>query len=156
MRKIDKLYPPGYPLKEELTALAWFVGLAFCFSLRYLFRLSRMVRALYIYKGPERFVRPDAVAESFSELTRGSFIFFLAPLLFLAIMSVGHYVYYWRQTKSIYVMRRIPRRGVVFASCIKGTVFGALGVMLGVALLYGLYLGLYFLVVPAQCLPRMI
>lgn len=153
---MERLYPPGYPWKGELFVVVGFWGMAFVFSLKFLLRLWGMTWNLYIYEGTERFLKPDAVAESFFQLTEESWSLFLAPLFFLAVMAVGHYLYYWQLTKSIYVMRRIPRRGVLFASCVRGPALWAVVLVLCAVLLYGMYFGLYCLVVPSECMPRLI
>lgn len=130
--------------------------LAFCLSWSYLFRLYRVTSRLYYFQDGKRFLYPDAVAEPFTKVASMSWTGFTVPLLFLALMAVWHYFSYWRGTKSIYVMRRLPRRGVVFASCVKGPTLCALAVVLAAAALYVLYLGLYWLAVPAECMPRLI
>lgn len=154
---LRKLYPPGYEWREELISAAVLFGLAFFLSWQYLFRLGRMTHNLYTYdRYGERFLRPDAVADAFSELIQGSFRGFFLPFVFLAVMVIWHYICYWRHTKSIYVMRRLPKRGVVFLSCVKGPVLGAALLALAAGILWMLYLGLYWLAVPAECLPRLV
>ena len=155
--RLRKLYPPGYEWREELISAAILLGFAFLMSWRYLFRLGRMIAGLYAYgRNGEWYLRPDALAGSFSELIQGSFWGFFLPLVFLAVMRVWHYIFYWRHTKSIYVMRRLPRHGVVFLSCIKGPVLCAVMLAVFAGILWLLYLGLYWLVVPAECIPRLI
>ena len=156
MEKLKRLYPPGYPIRGELFGVVLLFGMAFIFSHQFLIRLWNMTWDLYVHEGKERFLKPDAVAESFSQMVEGHWWYFLAPLYYLAVMAVGHYLYYWQKTKSIYVMRRIPKRGVVFASCVKGAAFWTVVLVLGTALLYGLYFVLYWLVVPAECMPRLV
>ena len=156
-KRLSKLYPPGYEWREELISTAILLGLAFLLSWRYLLRLGRMITRLYAYgRNGEWFLRPDALAQSFSELIQGSFWGFFLPLVFLAVMMVWHYIFYWRHTKSIYVMRRLPRRGVVFLSCIRGPVLCAVMLAVFAGILWLLYLGLYWLAVPAECIPRLI
>lgn len=155
-KRLAKWYPPGYEWREELISAAILLGLAFFLSWRYLFRLGQTVQGLYIFYRGERVLRPDAVAKSFTELVQGSFLGFYLPFVFLAVMIVWHYVCYWRHTKSIYVMRRLPKRGVVFRSCVKGPVLCAVMLALMAVVLWGLYLGLYWLAIPAECMPRLV
>ena len=140
-----------------MISAAVLFGLAFLLSWQYLFRLGRMTHNLYTYdRYGARFLRPDALADSYSELIQGSFNGFLLPFVFLAVMVIMHYIYYWKRTKSIYVMRRLPKRGVVFFSCIKGPVLCVALLTFAAGVLWMLYLGLYWLVVPAECVPRLI
>ena len=156
MGKMDRFYPPGYEWREELYSVGILWLLAFFISWEYLFGLYRLTNRLYHYREGYRFVYPGAVADSFAETAGRSWLGFAAPLLFLALMTLWHCFSYWRGTKSIYVMRRLPRRGVVFASCVKGPALCAVAVVLAAAVLYLLYLGLYWLAVPKECLPRLL
>lgn len=156
MKRLDRFYPPGYGWREELKAAAWLFFAGVVFSLQYLFELGNMVQGLYVYEGTVRFLRPGAAAESFVFLAQQGCQFFLASLLFQVWTVLSHYFSYWRRTKSIYVMRRLPRRGVVFLSCVQGPVLCLGFLMLALTVLYGMYLGLYFLTVPAECMPRLI
>lgn len=151
MKDLGKYYPPGYEWREELISAAALLGVAFLISWKYLFSLGRAVDALYRFEGAERVLKPDAVAEPFSALAGDSWQGFLLPVLFLAAMTVWHYVGYFRRTKSIYVMRRLPKRGALFLSCVEGPAVCAGLLALAAALLYGLYFGLYLFAVPVEC-----
>lgn len=129
---------------------------AFIFSWTYLFRLERMTTNLFRYELDRAYLRSDVVAESFVEVARGSWNLFITPFVFLTMTVLLHYYSYWRDSKSIYVMRRLPRRSVVLASCVKGPALLAGIVVLATAALYGLYLGMYWLSVPAACNPRLL
>ena len=155
MERIAKLYPPGYEWQDEWKVTGYLLGLVFILSGQYWFRLGRMTNGLYRYEGGKRFVDAEAIAESYVEVVGNSWLWFLLPIVFLAVMAVWHYVSYWQHTRSIYVMRRLPRRGVVFVSCVQGPVLCAAVLILAVVLLYVLYLGLYWIAVPAECMPRL-
>ena len=156
MGKLDRFYPPGYEWREELYSVGILWALAFFLSWTYLFQLHRMTGRLYYFQGGQRLLHPDAVAEPFAKVVSMSWTGFAAPLLFWALRVIWHYFSYWRGTKRIYVMRRLPRRGVVFASCVKGPAVCAVAVVLAAAALSVLYLGLYFLAVPRECMPRLL
>lgn len=155
MIRIEKYYPPGYEWQEEWKAVGILMWMAFLLSLQYLFRLEQMTGRLYQYEDRVRIVRDGAVADSFAEVVGNGWQWFLLPIAFLVVMAAWHYASYWQHTKSIYVMRRLPKRGVVFLSCVQGPVLCVAVLSLGVALLYGLYLGIYWITVPAVCMPRL-
>lgn len=156
MGKMDRFYPPGYEWRGELYSVGILWLLAFFLSWEYLFGLYRMTNRLYYYQEGHWIVYSNAVADSFAETVGRSWLGYAAPLLFLVLMTLWHYFSYWRETKSIYVMRRLPRRGVVFASCVKGPALCTVAVVLAAAALYLLYLGLYWLAVPKECMPRLL
>ena len=154
MIRPEKLYPPGYEWKREVRGLGALAAMASLYSLIYVFRLGTMVSNLYQYVEGKRFLKEGALAESFGALAAGSWVFFAFPLMDILFLPLQHYFSYWRQTRSIYVMRRLPGRGVVLKSCIQAPALYLAALGAEAALLYGLYLGLYFLVVPGECMPR--
>lgn len=93
------------------------------------------------------------MAASFRQLVSNHWALYVPFVLFLTAMVVYHYTYYYRETRSIYLMRRLPGRGAVLKSCAAGPLLG-LGIAgVGLALLYLLYYGIYLLVIPGECLP---
>ncbi|MDE7223066.1 MAG: hypothetical protein K2O34_04715, partial [Acetatifactor sp.] len=86
-------------------------------------------------------------------LVTGHWGLYVPFVLFLAATMVYHYFYYRRETKSIYLMHRLPRRSVMFASCIKGPLLGMAIGAVALAALYLLYYAIYLLAIPRECLP---
>ena len=154
MEKLKKFYPPGYPVWGELAGVSILLGMTLIMNIQFLFRLTRMRQRLFEMEGGEHILMPEVMAQSFMQLTDRCWTGFVLALVVLAIMAVERYLYYWSLTKSIYVMRRIPKRGVILASCIKGSVLWAVLFGLLELVLFGLYLGLYWLLVPAEWMPR--
>lgn len=154
--RLEKLYPPGYTYSWELAVTAGLTLIAVCFSLHFLVRLDRAVADLYYYDiTAARRLRPGVTMEPFHRLARGSWQVFLLPALSQAATAVSHYCYYYRNTRSIYLMRRLPQRGLVLRSCLAAPLL-CLGLLaLVMAGLWLCYLGCYFLAAPAQCLPSL-
>ena len=152
MRKPDfeKYYPPGYEYRKELNWLAGLWGLGMGGSLYFFGALFREVQSLYQYVDGERILRRDRMAVSFTELTEWYWTLWLPAFVFLLVLPLFHSFYYYKETKSIYIMRRLPESGVTFKSCVQAPVlFAVLG--LGTALfVYVLYFGIYMLSVPAS------
>lgn len=154
--EMEKHYPPGYEYRWELAITAGLTLIAVCFSMCFFIRLDRAVTDLYYYDvSAVRCLRPDAVIDPFHRIAGGSWQAFWLPALSQAAIAVYHYCYYYRDTRSIYLMRRLPERGLVIRSCLAAPLLclGTLALVIGV--LWLLYLGCYFLAVPAQCLPSL-
>ena len=149
-----KYFPPGYEYEKERNAACLLLGLAAVFSLFYFVTLYGEWRSLYyVDKTLGRMVRPHAVADSFLQLAWGYGAFFLSFFLFLAAAAAARYSYYYRDTRSIYLMKRLPL-DVTLRSCIQTPLLGmAVGAAV-LAVLCLLYYGAYLLVIPAECLPR--
>lgn len=156
IRKLETLYPPGYAYKWELAATAGLTLAALCFSMTFLVRLNSAVTGLYYYDSlAARHLRPGVIIEPFHRIARGSWQAFWLPALSQAAMAVSHYCYFYHDTRSIYLMRRLPQRGLVPRSCLAAPLLclGLLALLMAVLWLF--YLGCYFLTVPAQCLPSL-
>ncbi|MCM1189911.1 MAG: hypothetical protein NC541_11525 [bacterium] len=151
--KWKNCYPPGYDISREWWGLATLLGLGFFLSLGYFVRLGSAVNRLYVWVGNERVLAQGAVAEPFLSLTEGTGVLFLPLALFTLCMIPYHYLYYFHETKSIYLMRRLPRRELILSSCVRAPGFCLLAEGLFVAALYLFYFGIYLLAVPPQCRP---
>lgn len=140
VRKIfEKYYPPGYDMTGEWWGIGLFLGFGFFFSmLEFFTRLARAELRIWKSMGNKLVLAEGSVREPFSSLAEGIWMFFLPLVIFTVLMMVYHYLYYFRETKSIYLMRRLPRGEWLWESCIQASVF-----CLGVE---ALFLGLVYLI----------
>ena len=146
-------FPPGYEYEKERSSALLLLGIGVGLSLQFFGSLHAAVEALYEYADGMKVLREGAQAVPFGRLVIGHWGLYVPLLLFLAGMALYHYFYYYRETKCIYLMRRLPKRGVLFKSCVKGPV---LWLGAGIAFLtvwYLLYYGIYLLAIPGECLP---
>lgn len=148
-------FPPGYDFRWERSVSALLLALPAFLSLQYFGKLREAEEILYYVDGAGDLVlRQDGIARPFLELTGGYGVLFLPYFLFLAVMTAYHYSYYLRDTKSIYLMRRLPCRSVLVKSCVQAPLCGmAVGLAAGTTLCM-LYYGIYLLVMPGECMPR--
>ena len=153
LSKPGDYFPPGYEYEMERNSAMLLLGIGAVLSLSFFVNLYHAVEVLYEYVDHRQILRKNAVATSYAELVGVQWRFYIPFVLFLAAMVIYHYFYYRRETKSIYLMRRLPQRGVLFKSCVKGPLLG-LGIgTVALAALYLLYYGIYLLAVPWECLP---
>lgn len=147
-KKWESCFPPGYEHgKREGRGAAFLLAVGAVLSLRFFGRLYGMVRDLYVYAGRERMLREDAEAVPFWQLTRGHWMPYMPYCLFLIAVMLYHYSYYYRETKSIYLMRRLPAKGAVTWSCVRGPLLGMAAGAAAFGLLQLLYYGIYLLAV---------
>lgn len=146
-------FPLGYEYEKERNGAVLLLGAGVVLSFRFFRELYNVVQALYEYVDGRNVLKKNVVAASFGSLVAGDWRLYVPFLLFLAAMTICHYFYYYQETKSIYLMRRLPGRGVVFGSCVKGPLLGWILGMAALAVLYLLYYGIYVLVIPKECLP---
>lgn len=153
---LKKCYPPGYGYGQEWLSACILMGISTICSFRFFYKLYDAWNRLYVVSDGRRALIEGAAVESFTRLAQGHVMLFVPLPFFLAVMAVYHYLYYYHGAKSIYLMRRLPRRGVLFKSCVQGPLLcmGAGSVL--AAVLYLLYALIYFLVIPAECMPRFV
>lgn len=157
MRRLKRFFPPGYEYKGEL----WLAGILWggpvgVSVFRFVLSLYLAVGKLYqnvSYMDYRKVLREGARVAAYAELVEWYWALWIPAILFLAAMPLYHY-YYYCDTRSIYVMRRLPRRGITFKSCVQGPALGVVIVLATAVLLYLLYYGIYCLGVPAECMPR--
>lgn len=150
-----RYFPPGYEYETEGMAAGVLLGIGMLLSLQFIAVLYReQERLRYLLEADSARVWPETVAQPFLGLIQTHAVFYTPFWLFLLGMVVYHYFYYYRDTKSIYVMRRLPRRDVLWRSCVMGPLLGAVSGTVILVLLYLVYFGSYLLVIPAECLPR--
>lgn len=160
--KIGKLCPIGFDYKSETNSNGVLFGLGIGMSFQFLVRLQDAHDSLFMwYKNPELGqtkpvyqIRIGAVAPTFAELMEGYWWWFLPWLVALMAWMVVHYTYYYRETKSIYVMRRIRKSGVVLKSCVLAPLAQLLLGFLTALTVYFIDYGWYLLVIPKVCNPR--
>lgn len=146
-----RYFPPGYAYENEWKTVKflWIVGVVL--SLQYFAELYAAADRLYSYQNGIRTLNINAVSPPFLELISGHWIFYIPLFLFLVLMIAFHYFYYYN-TKSIYVMHRLPS-AVLLKSCAQAPVLGICLTLISLIVLYLLYCGIYFIVIPKRCLP---
>ncbi len=145
LREPEGLYPPGYEYKKERNSAVLLLAIGVVLSFQFFGNLYHVVRALNAYRdyGMSRALGEGALElPSFGRLVTGHWGLYVPCFLFLTAMMIYHYFYYSHETRSIYLMRRLPERGVLIRSCVQGPL---LGMGLGAAFLGGLYL-LYYII----------
>lgn len=148
-----KYFPPGYDYEKETNTALLLFGIGAGLSLQYYWKLYRAVEALYYHKNGKILLIEYAVAPPFGYLVSNHWMFFAPFFLFLLASMLHHYMYYCSAENCLYLMRRLPKRGVLLDSCVRAPFLcmGA-GVVL-LAFLHLLYYIVYLLMVPAKCLP---
>ena len=150
--------PPGFPVNLEWQVFGLGEVLAFAVSLRFVIRLDRAVQELYRFRRlpngeVQKFLLPGARMPFFSDLLAGTMVGFVVLALCCIALPALHYAHYYTGSKSIYLMRRLPDRGLLHRQCWTLPLF-LLGLcVLTAAVLVLLYYLLYRFRTPAGCLP---
>lgn len=151
---IGKYFPAGYEYETEIKLLAvWLIGSVICSS-SFFYRYYLAYQKLFVYSAVmQKWVLKNGVfMEKFSILSDGIFRGFFLGFLFLGILVFWHYRYYYRESKSIYLMKRLPDRWACWKSCILVPVIMGIFFFIIMVLLDIFYFQFYMWVTPNPCI----
>lgn len=153
MKQLAKLLPPGTNANQEISAclLLLFVELGISFG--YLFEFSTALGNLYYTKGGKRYLWSDALMPTLDELLWGKLFGFAILVAGCIALAAGHYAAFYRESKSIYLMKRLEDSTELHRRCLTLPVLCLCCGILLFFTLVGLYALLYYRLTPAQCLP---
>ena len=149
---LDRHLPPGMNPDDERRFVK--IGLVLSALLggldliRYFTELSN----LYRYREGKRWLDESMTMPDFAEI----FVRFPIGFAILAVCMLGfviyHYVYYYRGSKSIYLMRRLPNRFEIHRRAWTYPLCVILLCGVCVTVLFWLFFGLYLWITPDACL----
>lgn len=136
--------PPGWPVRMELEFFFGALLAAFVWSLACPINLWNARSNLYYRTPSGRLMqRTDTVVPSFESLLDASLWGFWILALALLGFVLMHYLYYRRDAKSIYLMRRLPDKGLLHRQCLTVPFWMILTVLVLGLVLLGLYNWIY-------------
>ncbi len=153
MKRIKLSVPPGFPVETEQKLFYTALVLAELWSLGFVFRFGTAQRGCYLWRGENRYLRPDAVMPPFFQIVGSAAAGFGVAALCMAALILWHLHYYYEGSRSIYLMRRLPRRSTLPASILVSPLCRAAIILLaGIATLL-IYALIYQLFTPPLCVP---
>ena len=153
---IERYAPPGVDVRAEVKQTVWGLISAAILSLRFLLVYYRQgyVR-LFTLVNRGWVLREGAVMPTFREIFSWSFLGFWVFLLAMAAVAVLHVAYHYQGgSRPIYLMRRLPDRWEYWRRCLALPAAGTLCALAAMLILLGIYLAVYLVFTPAQCLPE--
>lgn len=149
-------HPPGYLYRTEWGVLGAWLGISLVYSFGFFFRLWEARDQLYVIVGSlgssRRVLREGALMAPFTEVCGGALLGFgiglCLPLFFIVYRHLSHY----QGSKSIYLMRRMKDRSLLWKNCVVVPVWEIIGTGLAGMVVLLFYVGVYLLAVPKGCL----
>lgn len=149
---IENYTPVGIDYEQEVKWICIGLILSTLYSFGFLFSLSQEYSALFTNNFPNPVLRKGAIMPDFVELFGHYWIGFLIVSLCMVALLIHHYAYHYQDSKSIYLMRRLPNRWELLKRCAALPLFSvAVSFLMGFLLLF-IYFGIYLLVTPEACL----
>ena len=97
-------------------------------------------------------IMEGAIMPRFTELLKDTMDGFLMFFGVMLVMIIMHYMTYYKDSKSIYLMKRLPDKWEMYRRCVVVPLVAIfIQIITGAACLL-LYYGIYLFFTPAQCL----
>ena len=124
-----------------------------CAVLNFANRYTDALDRLYRHGLGTKKLIPGAVMEPFSRLVMGCEVGACLMCLAMVFLAAYHYRYHFRDSKPVYLMRRLPKYWQLHMRCLGLPILGAAGAMALLGFLTVMFYLVYFFCTPAQCLP---
>ena len=150
---LSRYAPVGMKLHMEKTVCGLGLGASLVYSGLFLIRFADACGELYEYKGVDRVLIEGAKIERFGVLLGNGLVGFAITAVVMLLFSIYHYLYHFQDSKSIYLMLRLPDRWELSRRCLTLPVAAAVLSLAAAVVLLGFYFGIYLLFTPKGCLP---
>ena len=154
-KTIEKQLPPGVDSGIEIKAISFGLLAAVVYSLSFVYKYIDARNSLFVYKyGSVKMIMEGAVMPAFAVILDDTMDGFLMFFWIMVVLIVMHYMTYYKESKSIYLMKRLPDKWELYRrSVVVPLVAILIQIITGAACLM-LYYGIYLFFTPAQCLIR--
>ena len=149
---LERYAPPGVNLKTERNLFICGMVAALLWSFSFFNSFSRYKGQLYYHRGDEAILREGAVMEDFVVVLDKSLLGFLLLAFCLIMVAVYHYAYHYQDSKSIYLMRRLPDNMELHRRCLTLPAAAIVIALLTAFVLLLIYYAVYMLATPPECL----
>lgn len=154
MERLKPFFPVGCRISGEIcAAAAGLFAAAFITFASFGVRFSEALSGLYDKVHPDRLIAAAAMP-SFRQLLAGSLTGFYAFLAILPLWALFHYLLHFRESKSIYLMRRLPQKSELAKRCLSAPAAAAVIALITALLSVLLCFIAYCLLTPAPALPE--
>ena len=153
IRKLERYAPPGYELKTELRYILYISVASFLVSFMFFLRFREAYNLLFDFENGVKVLLPNAQMPDFETLIKGAFSSFQALSLWISYYIWYHYRYFKVETKSVYLMLRLPNRFEYHMRCWAIPLAFILLSYLAIILLKVVYFTYYLNMIPLTAWP---
>lgn len=151
---LSPLYPLGWPWKKEVQYSMLGLGLATLYGLFvFLFSFHSVVSELYVILYGKEVLIPGSTVPPFPPVFRGALLGYCIVAFCMIFLPIAHHRWHSVGSRSIYLMRRLPRRQEFCRRCVAGPALGLALTLLTALLLLFLCFLWYWFRTPAGHLP---
>ena len=151
--RLERSVPLGINYGAELKWLAFGFVAALLGSLSFFAAYANHYQMLFQWRTELlKVLRPGAVMPDFVDILGASLIGFLILAVCMIGMLIYHVAYHYQGSRSIYLMRRLPRRRELWRRCLALPAAAAAASLCAAFLLLLLYYWYYMARTPDACL----
>ncbi|MDO4482039.1 MAG: hypothetical protein Q4C14_04845 [Bacillota bacterium] len=151
---LSRYAPPGINIKSEIN---FFTGLLSCVSVfSFAYFLNRYLScrsSLFVQSLNTKTVFPGAQIENFRYVLGTSLYVFAAAAVCMLFLIIIHYSYHYKDSRSIYLMKRLPNPGELHRRCLTLPILAALICLAAGFIALVIYYAIYMNFTPGQCIP---
>lgn len=152
IKKIQRLIPPGISVKAEVSGIGVAILLAAIHSLFYFNNFYSAYNNLFEYYTGKKVLVTSRKMTDFWVVVDNCFDGFYIVIFLLFALCIFHYVYHYRESKSIYTMKRLPKRIELYKRCVTVPFICIVLCYVISGLLTILYFNHYMITTPPECL----
>ena len=153
MRKLERFAPPGYDLETELKFILVFSIGSLIISFSFFLHFHEAYELLFHFEEGVKILIPNALMPDFETLSRSAMASFRTNSAWVLYVIWLRYRYFKTETKSVYVMLRLPKRTEYHMRCWVMPITLSLLSFLIMIMLKALYFTYYKNVVPLPAWP---
>ena len=147
--------PPGYDSRTEWRF--YIIGNIIAFTVSLLFFASYASERLKLYDY-DRVLKKYVLNETktmaeFTEVLSGYLLGFVFLAVIMLTFTVFRYSYYRQGSRSIYLMKRLPRKNEIHKRALPSPITASCSCLIYAIILRALYFVLYVILTPNKCLP---
>lgn len=133
--KIESILPIGYPKKKVIKTMVFLETIAILYSFSFFFHLSTDLQD------------PQTMQSVLAIIGNSIILFPIGALICMGMMIV-FYRYHYLGSKSIYLMKRLPKHHELWKRVCLVPITSAMFMLVSALLVFVMYYGIYILVVP--------
>lgn len=150
---LDRNTPPGIEWKMTLNYVGWVAIFGTLWSLSFFVTYNNHYNQLFeTWRNGTRVLREGTVMTDFVDLIDGKLLLFHIITVAMILLIGYHYNYYHQGSKSIYLMKRLPKRSELWRRCLVLPVTLALTSEAAATILRLLFFAYYMARTPEACL----
>lgn len=152
---MPNIIPLGLDWRREVKTLIWMWISCVLISFCYFIDLSQHINSLYGWdriNGQQVKVLRGTMMPDFHEVLDGNLDALFIGAVLALLLAAYYYAYHYQGSRSIYLMRRLPKKYELFKRCIVVPAAASVVLLLTAFFLVPVYFGLYMAFVPQECI----